>query len=47
MDQVWYIGPLAKKVGEDGTDLGIWLGCGFALIVFPLLRYVELKKIGR
>jgi purine-cytosine permease-like protein len=47
MYQIWYVGPLAKRVGEYGTDLGIWVGISFAMVVFPPLRYLELKKFNR
>ncbi|KAF4503604.1 TPN1 Pyridoxine transporter [Fusarium agapanthi] len=41
MSQVWYIGPVSKAASN--ADLGMWLGCGFAIIIFPVLRYFELK----
>lgn len=47
MNQKWYVGPIARMVGDNGADLGEWLGAAFALLVFPPLRYVELKKFGR
>lgn len=47
MSQVWYIGPVAMRVGGIGADIGAWLGIAFTMIVFPPLRYLELKKIGR
>lgn len=48
MDQVWFIGPVAKRVGAGtGGDIGIWLGAAFTLIVFPPLRYLEIKRFGR
>lgn len=47
MDQVYYVGPLAKMVGAYGADLGIWVGCGWAMLVYPPLRWLELKKFGR
>ncbi|KAJ6151140.1 hypothetical protein N7470_007734 [Penicillium chermesinum] len=47
MDQVWYVGPIAKMVGEDGSDLGIWVGVSWAMLVFPPLRWWELKKFNR
>ena len=47
MYQIWYVGPVAKLVGEYGADLGIWVGIGFAMVVFPPLRWVELKKFHR
>jgi purine-cytosine permease-like protein len=47
MDQVYYIGPIAGMVGEYGADLGLCLGCSFAAVVFPPLRWAELKRFGR
>lgn len=37
MDQAWYVGPIAKMVGEDGCDLGIWVGVSWAMQVYPPL----------
>jgi purine-cytosine permease-like protein len=47
MYQIWYVGPIGKMVGEFGTDLGIWIGVGFAMVVFPPLRYLELKQFNK
>lgn len=47
MYQVWWTGPVASKVGDAGADLGIWLGIVITAVVFPPLRFVELKQIGR
>ncbi|KAH8648355.1 putative vitamin B6 transporter [Tricladium varicosporioides] len=47
MDQVYFVGPVAKQIGEYGADLGIWVGSAFAAIVYPGLRWLELKKFGR
>jgi purine-cytosine permease-like protein len=48
MDQVWFVGPVATRVGAGtGGDIGIWLGAAFTLIVFPPLRYLEIKRFGR
>lgn len=47
MSQVWYVGPVAKLVGGIGADIGIWLGTSFALFIFPPLRYLELRQLGR
>jgi purine-cytosine permease-like protein len=47
MDQVYFVGPVAKMTGEFGADMGIWLGMAFTLLVFPPLRWAELKFIGR
>ena len=47
MYQVWFTGPIALLVGASGADLGIWVGCGFALVTYPPLRFLELKIVGR
>jgi purine-cytosine permease-like protein len=48
MYQVWYVGPVAHQVADGfGADIGIWLGIGFTVVVFPPLRNLELKMIGR
>lgn len=47
MDQIYFVGPIAKKVGEDGSDLGVWVGSGFTLVVYPPLRALELRFVGR
>ncbi|KAL8976305.1 MAG: hypothetical protein Q9205_007656, partial [Flavoplaca limonia] len=47
MSQVWYTGPVALKVGGFGGDIGAWLAIAFAGVVFPPLRYVELRAVGR
>jgi purine-cytosine permease-like protein len=45
MYQIWYVGPLAQLAGD--ADVGVWVGCGFALISFPVVRYWELKQFRR
>jgi purine-cytosine permease-like protein len=47
MDQVWYVGPIAKMVGAHGSDLGIWVGMSWAMLVFPPLRWWELRTFHR
>lgn len=47
MAQVWYIGPLAALVGEHGGDMGNFVGFAWALIVFPPLRWLEIRRFGR
>jgi purine-cytosine permease-like protein len=47
MFQVYYVGPVAALVGGHGADLGIWVGCGFAIVTYPPLRMLELKLVGR
>ncbi|SLM35290.1 nucleoside [Lasallia pustulata] len=47
MAQVWYIGPIAKDVGQYGADMGNYVGFSWAALVYPPLRYLELRKVGR
>jgi NCS1 nucleoside transporter family len=47
MAQVYFIGPVAKHFGEYGGDVGMWLSMAFCGVVYPALRYFELKKFGR
>ncbi|SCU84746.1 LAFA_0D11760g1_1 [Lachancea sp. 'fantastica'] len=47
MAQAYWIGPIARQIGEYGGDLGMWLSMGFSGVVYPGLRYLELRKYGR
>ncbi|KAL8671238.1 MAG: hypothetical protein Q9168_004270 [Polycauliona sp. 1 TL-2023] len=47
MAQYWYIGPIAKLVGENGADMGNFVGLSWAVLVYPPLRYLEIKKFAR
>lgn len=47
MAQFYYIGPIAKLVGEYGADMGNYVGFAWAALLYPPLRYLELKKFGR
>lgn len=48
MSQTYWIGPLAKKVGGNfGGDIAMWLCMAFSGVVYPALRYFELKRFGR
>jgi NCS1 nucleoside transporter family len=49
MSQVWYVGVLAKKIGNPifGGDIGFELAFGFAFTGYNLIRWYELKKFGR
>jgi NCS1 nucleoside transporter family len=47
MAQVWYIGPIAKLVGDYGADMGNYVGFAWAALVFPPLRWWELRRFGR
>lgn len=48
MSQTYWVGPIARLIGGDnGGDIAMWLCMGFSGLVFPGLRYLELKKFGR
>ncbi|ODV80412.1 uncharacterized protein CANTADRAFT_49299 [Suhomyces tanzawaensis NRRL Y-17324] len=49
MAQTYWTGPVARRIGgeEGGGDIAMWLCMGFAGLVYPFLRYFELKKFGR
>lgn len=47
MAEVWYVGPIGRKIGEFGGDLGFELAAAFAAITFPPLRWLEIKYTGR
>ena len=47
MAQFYFVGPLAKLVGEFGGDMGNYVGFGCAAVVYLPLRYWELKRFGR
>ncbi|KAI5949724.1 TPN1 [Candida theae] len=48
MSQKYWIGPLARRVGgEYGGDIAMWLCMGFSGVVYPVLRYAELKYCKR
>lgn len=47
MDQVWYQGSVALKIGGYGGDIGAWMSIAFACVTYPPLRYLELRKVGR
>lgn len=47
MSQVWYMGPIARKFGPYGGDVGFFLTAAITLIVYPVARHAELKFTGR
>jgi len=40
-------GPIAAKFGGFGGDVGIYLSGVFTLIVYPIARWLEIKKTGK
>ncbi|KAF8507734.1 hypothetical protein JB92DRAFT_2958129 [Gautieria morchelliformis] len=47
MAQVWYIGPVAAKLGPFGGDMGFEFAAVFTGVVYPPLRWLEIRKWGR
>lgn len=47
MSETWYVGSLARLIGEDGGDIGNELAFVFTLVVFLPGRYLERKYTGR
>jgi len=47
MAQTWYVGPIARKFGPTGGDVGIYMAFVISLIVYPILRTLELKRFNR
>jgi len=47
MAQVWYVGPVAAKLGPFGGDMGFEFAAVFAGVAYPPLRYWEIRKWGR
>lgn len=47
MNQSWYQGVIARKIGEEGGDIAFELNILFAFIGYNLVRPWELKYFGR
>ncbi|CUM53149.1 uncharacterized protein AC631_05843 [Debaryomyces fabryi] len=47
MNQVYWQGWVARKIGDYGGDIGFWICMGFTGITYPFLRYAELKYYGK
>lgn len=47
MNQTWYQGVLALKIGADGGDIGFELAAGFSALAYLATRPIELKYMGR
>lgn len=43
MNQVYYIGPISKYVGEYAADLGTFFAIAFTGVSYPLARWLELR----
>ena len=47
MGQTWYVGPIAKKLSPVGGDMGFEFAAVFTGVVYPPLRWLEIRKWGR
>ncbi|KAK6202898.1 permease for cytosine/purines, uracil, thiamine, allantoin-domain-containing protein [Scheffersomyces amazonensis] len=47
MDQTWYVGVIARKLGDYGGDISFELNIVFAFIGYNLVRPFEKKYFGR
>lgn len=47
MNQIWWQGPVAKKIGLYAGDVGFELAFAFALVTYNACRPFELKRFGR
>lgn len=47
MDETWWVGPIARKIGDYGGDVGNELALVFTLVTYVPVRYLELKYVGR
>lgn len=47
MSQVWWTGPIAKKIGEFSGDVGFELAFAFSFVVYNCTRPFEKKYFGR
>ncbi|QPG77117.1 hypothetical protein FOA43_004521 [Brettanomyces nanus] len=47
MNQTWYQGVLASKIGADSGDIGFEVASGFSFVSYLISRSIELKYFGR
>lgn len=47
MEQTYWTGPVAEKIGEFGGDVGFELSFAFSGLVYPIARFIEIKLVGR
>ena len=47
MSQTYWVGEIARHIGEYGGDIGFELGAGWAFVVYVILRPLEIKYFGR
>ncbi|CCF60691.1 hypothetical protein KAFR_0L00830 [Kazachstania africana CBS 2517] len=47
MSQTYWVGQIARRIGEYGGDIGFELGAGWAFVIYNILRPIEIKYFGR
>lgn len=47
MDQTYWVGEIARKIGKNGGDVGFELGMGWSFVAYLVARPLELKYFGR
>ncbi|KAK2735948.1 hypothetical protein FQN55_001912 [Onygenales sp. PD_40] len=47
MSQTWFVGPIARKIGESGGDVGFELAFSFTLLSYVVLRTLEKRYFKR
>ncbi|ORZ03536.1 permease for cytosine/purines uracil thiamine allantoin [Syncephalastrum racemosum] len=47
MNQSWFVGPISKRIGQYGGDVGFELAIVFGSVTFLGLRYLERRIFGR
>jgi len=47
MAQVYFLGPISALVGDYGADMGNYVGFSWAALVYPPLRWWELRRLKR
>jgi purine-cytosine permease-like protein len=47
MKVAWYVGPIAKLIGDGGANIGHELTFAFSAIAFPIFRWMEKRYTGR
>ena len=47
MDETWFVGPLAKTIGDAGGDVANEFTFVVTALTYIPARYLELKHFGR
>lgn len=47
MAQSWYVGPIARKFGPEGGDVGLWMTGATTAVVYLATRSIEKHYVGR